>query len=85
MGFGLMQQGSPYVLRNHLILHVARTSGYSKVMMGDSGTRVAVKLLTNLCLGRGAFLAADTVRAGAADSHMLGPQRSMFLTLFALW
>uniref|UniRef100_A0A670ITY0 Cytoplasmic tRNA 2-thiolation protein 2 n=1 Tax=Podarcis muralis TaxID=64176 RepID=A0A670ITY0_PODMU len=42
-------------LRNHLILHVARTSGYSKVMMGDSGTRVAVKLLTNLCLGRGPF------------------------------
>ncbi|XP_028595798.2 cytoplasmic tRNA 2-thiolation protein 2 isoform X1 [Podarcis muralis] len=53
-------------LRNHLILHVARTSGYSKVMMGDSGTRVAVKLLTNLCLGRGAFLAADT---GFSDSR----------------
>ncbi|XP_054856119.1 cytoplasmic tRNA 2-thiolation protein 2 isoform X2 [Eublepharis macularius] len=47
-------------LRNHLILHVARTSGYTKVMMGDSCTRVAVKLLTNLCLGRGAFLAGDT-------------------------
>nr|XP_060644096.1 cytoplasmic tRNA 2-thiolation protein 2 [Anolis sagrei ordinatus] len=47
-------------LRTHLILHVARTHGYSKVMMGESCTRVAVKLLTNLCLGRGAFLAADT-------------------------
>ncbi|XP_062997361.1 cytoplasmic tRNA 2-thiolation protein 2 [Elgaria multicarinata webbii] len=53
-------------LRNHLILHVARTSGYAKVMMGDSCTRVAVKLLTNLCLGRGAFLAVDT---GFADSR----------------
>ncbi|XP_060109744.1 cytoplasmic tRNA 2-thiolation protein 2 isoform X2 [Heteronotia binoei] len=47
-------------LRNHLILHVARTHSYTKVMMGDSCTRVAVKLLTNLCLGRGAFLAGDT-------------------------
>uniref|UniRef100_A0ABM5EUI0 Cytoplasmic tRNA 2-thiolation protein 2 n=1 Tax=Pogona vitticeps TaxID=103695 RepID=A0ABM5EUI0_9SAUR len=53
-------------LRNHLILHVARTRGYVKVMMGDSCTRVAVKLLTNLCLGRGAFLATDT---GFSDSR----------------
>ncbi|XP_044283829.1 cytoplasmic tRNA 2-thiolation protein 2 [Varanus komodoensis] len=53
-------------LRNHLILHVARTNGYSKVMLGDSCTRVAVKLLTNLCLGRGAFLALDT---GFADGR----------------
>ncbi|XP_019391572.1 PREDICTED: cytoplasmic tRNA 2-thiolation protein 2 isoform X2 [Crocodylus porosus] len=48
------------MLRTHLILHTARTQGYSKVMMGDSCTRVAVKLLTNLSLGRGAFLALDT-------------------------
>ncbi|KAL8195075.1 UNVERIFIED_CONTAM: hypothetical protein K2H54_046334 [Gekko kuhli] len=53
-------------LRSHLILHVARTNGYTKVMMGDSCTRVAVKLLTNLCLGRGAFLAGDT---GFSDSR----------------
>ncbi|KAM7058715.1 cytoplasmic tRNA 2-thiolation protein 2 isoform 1-T1 [Molossus nigricans] len=47
-------------LRTHLILHVARTHGYSKVMMGDSCTRLAIKLMTNLALGRGAFLAWDT-------------------------
>ncbi|XP_040838171.1 cytoplasmic tRNA 2-thiolation protein 2 [Ochotona curzoniae] len=47
-------------LRTHLILHVARAHGYSKVMTGDSCTRLAVKLLTNLALGRGAFLAWDT-------------------------
>ncbi|XP_004704796.1 cytoplasmic tRNA 2-thiolation protein 2 isoform X1 [Echinops telfairi] len=47
-------------LRTHLLLHVARTHGYSKVMMGDSCTRLAIKLLTNLALGRGAFLAWDT-------------------------
>ncbi|XP_020029138.2 cytoplasmic tRNA 2-thiolation protein 2 isoform X1 [Castor canadensis] len=47
-------------LRTHLILHVARIHGYSKVMTGDSCTRLAIKLMTNLALGRGAFLAWDT-------------------------
>lgn len=47
--------------RTHLILHVARTHGYSKVMTGDSCTRLAIKLMTSLALGRGAFLAWDTV------------------------
>ncbi|XP_007468535.1 PREDICTED: cytoplasmic tRNA 2-thiolation protein 2 [Lipotes vexillifer] len=47
-------------LRTHLILHVARTHGYSKVMTGDSCTRLVVKLMTSLALGRGAFLAWDT-------------------------
>ncbi|KFO31858.1 Cytoplasmic tRNA 2-thiolation protein 2 [Fukomys damarensis] len=47
-------------LRSHLILHVARAHGYSKVMTGDSCTRLAIKLMTNLALGRGAFLAWDT-------------------------
>uniref|UniRef100_A0A8B9Z6X6 Cytoplasmic tRNA 2-thiolation protein 2 n=1 Tax=Bos mutus grunniens TaxID=30521 RepID=A0A8B9Z6X6_BOSMU len=47
-------------LRTHLILHVARNHGYSKVMTGDSCTRLAVKLMTSLALGRGAFLAWDT-------------------------
>nr|XP_020138377.1 cytoplasmic tRNA 2-thiolation protein 2-like [Microcebus murinus] len=47
-------------LRTHLILHVARAHGYSKVMTGESCTRLAVKLMTNLALGRGAFLAWDT-------------------------
>ncbi|XP_044126442.1 cytoplasmic tRNA 2-thiolation protein 2 [Bufo gargarizans] len=47
-------------LRNHLILHVARTCGYSKVMSGESCTRLAVRLLSNISLGRGAFLPLDT-------------------------
>lgn len=51
------------VSRQHLILHTARINGYSKVMMGDSCTRLAIKLLTNVSLGRGAALAADTVSA----------------------
>lgn len=50
------------LFRQHLILHTARMEGYSKVMMGDSCTRLAVKLLSNISLGRGASLAMDTVR-----------------------
>ncbi|XP_036400210.1 cytoplasmic tRNA 2-thiolation protein 2 isoform X2 [Megalops cyprinoides] len=47
-------------LRQHLVLHTARAEGYSKVMMGDSCSRLAVKLLSNISLGRGASLATDT-------------------------
>uniref|UniRef100_A0A4W4GZ13 Cytoplasmic tRNA 2-thiolation protein 2 n=1 Tax=Electrophorus electricus TaxID=8005 RepID=A0A4W4GZ13_ELEEL len=46
--------------RQHLILHTARLNGYSKVMMGDSCTRLAIRLLSNISLGRGASLAVDT-------------------------
>ncbi|XP_057258183.1 cytoplasmic tRNA 2-thiolation protein 2 [Pezoporus wallicus] len=48
------------MLRIHLILQTARTKGYTKVMTGETCTCVAIKLLTNLALGRGAFLAVDT-------------------------
>uniref|UniRef100_A0A8C3UMF2 Cytoplasmic tRNA 2-thiolation protein 2 n=1 Tax=Catharus ustulatus TaxID=91951 RepID=A0A8C3UMF2_CATUS len=48
------------MLRTHLIMQTARDRGYTKVMTGESLTRVAIKLLTNLSLGRGAFLAVDT-------------------------
>ncbi|NXP86336.1 CTU2 protein, partial [Passerina amoena] len=48
------------MLRTHLIVQTARDKGYAKVMMGESLTRVAIKLLTNLSLGRGAYLAVDT-------------------------
>jgi len=51
----------PQTPRTHLILQTARTGGYTKVMTGESCTRVAIKLLTNLALGRGAFLAVDAV------------------------
>ncbi|XP_030060447.1 cytoplasmic tRNA 2-thiolation protein 2 isoform X2 [Microcaecilia unicolor] len=49
-----------HTLRSHLLIHTARAQGYSKVMLGDSCTRLAVKFLTNISLGRGAFLAMDT-------------------------
>ncbi|XP_030581315.1 cytoplasmic tRNA 2-thiolation protein 2-like [Archocentrus centrarchus] len=53
-------------LRQHLLVHTARTEGYSKLMLGDSCTRLAVKLLTSISLGRGAQLAQDT---GFLDSR----------------
>ncbi|XP_071401442.1 cytoplasmic tRNA 2-thiolation protein 2 [Centroberyx affinis] len=47
-------------LRQHLLVHTARTEGYSKLMLGDNCTRLAVKLLASISLGRGAQLAVDT-------------------------
>ncbi|CAK6978449.1 cytoplasmic tRNA 2-thiolation protein 2 isoform X1 [Scomber scombrus] len=47
-------------LRQHLLVHTARTEGYCKLMLGDNCTRLAVKLLTSISLGRGAQLAQDT-------------------------
>ncbi|XP_027702308.1 cytoplasmic tRNA 2-thiolation protein 2 isoform X2 [Vombatus ursinus] len=74
-------------LRAHLILHVARVQGYSKVMLGDSCTRLAIKLMTNLALGRGAFLAWDT--GFSDDRHgdvvMLRPMRDYTLKEIAFY
>ncbi|XP_077439047.1 cytoplasmic tRNA 2-thiolation protein 2 [Vanacampus margaritifer] len=47
------------MLRQHLLVHTARCEGYSKLMFGDNCTRLAVKLLINISLGRGAQLAQD--------------------------
>ncbi|XP_053305194.1 cytoplasmic tRNA 2-thiolation protein 2 [Spea bombifrons] len=55
-----------HTLRTHLILHTARSCGYSKVMSGESCTRLSVSLLSNISLGRGAFLPLDT---GFSDSR----------------
>uniref|UniRef100_A0AAV2JLW9 Cytoplasmic tRNA 2-thiolation protein 2 n=1 Tax=Knipowitschia caucasica TaxID=637954 RepID=A0AAV2JLW9_KNICA len=54
------------MLRQHLLLHTARTEGYSKLMLGDNCTRLAIKLLSNISLGRGAQAALDT---GFSDSR----------------
>ncbi|XP_043840138.1 cytoplasmic tRNA 2-thiolation protein 2 isoform X2 [Dromiciops gliroides] len=74
-------------LRAHLILHVARVHGYSKVMLGDSCTRLAIKLMTNLALGRGAFLAWDT--GFSDDRHgdvvLLRPMRDYTLKEIAFY
>ncbi|XP_061692192.1 cytoplasmic tRNA 2-thiolation protein 2 isoform X2 [Syngnathoides biaculeatus] len=48
------------ILRHHLLVHTARCEGYKKLMFGDNCTRLAVKLLSSISLGRGAHLAQDT-------------------------
>ncbi|XP_061646609.1 cytoplasmic tRNA 2-thiolation protein 2 isoform X3 [Phyllopteryx taeniolatus] len=48
------------MLRQHLLVHTARCEGYNKLMFGDNCTRLAVKLLSSISLGRGAQLAQDT-------------------------
>ena len=61
--------------RQHLLVHTARSAGYSKLMLGDSCTRLAVKLLSSISLGRGAQLAHDTVRPPSSfilGFHILG-------------
>jgi len=44
-----------------LLIDVAKTHGYSKVMTGHCGTRLAVNLLSDISQGRGAQVALDTV------------------------
>ncbi|KAF5895559.1 cytoplasmic tRNA 2-thiolation protein 2-like [Clarias magur] len=71
------KQDMLHTLRQHLILHTARVNGYSKVMMGESCTRLAIKLLTNISLGRGSALAADTAFSDSryGDVVTLRPMR----------
>ncbi|XP_034465397.1 LOW QUALITY PROTEIN: cytoplasmic tRNA 2-thiolation protein 2 [Hippoglossus hippoglossus] len=68
-------------LRQHLLVHTARTEGYRKVMLGDNCTRLAIKILTSISLGRGAQLAQDT--GGFSDSRygdiiLVRPMRDYF-------
>ncbi|KAM6956643.1 cytoplasmic tRNA 2-thiolation protein 2 [Aplochiton taeniatus] len=53
-------------LRQHLLVWTARSHGYTKLMLGASCTRLAVRLLSSIALGRGAALAMDT---GFSDSR----------------
>lgn len=64
-------------LRQHLLVQVARTKGYTKVMLGDNCTRIAVKLLTSISLGRGAHLAQDTAFSDSrfGDVVLVRPMR----------
>ncbi|KAM8945950.1 LOW QUALITY PROTEIN: cytoplasmic tRNA 2-thiolation protein 2 [Pelodytes ibericus] len=75
------KQALLHTLRNHLILHTARSCGYSKVMSGESCTRLAVSLLANISLGRGAFLPADTGFADGrfGDVTLIRPMREYSL------
>ncbi|CAN0370100.1 cytoplasmic tRNA 2-thiolation protein 2 [Lampetra fluviatilis] len=49
-----------FSLRLRVLLWLCRRRGYAKAMLGESCTRVAVRILAGLALGRGAGLAQDT-------------------------
>ncbi|XP_061432099.1 cytoplasmic tRNA 2-thiolation protein 2-like [Lethenteron reissneri] len=49
-----------FSLRLRLLVWLCRRRGYAKAMLGESCTRVAVRILAALALGRGAGLAQDT-------------------------
>ena len=50
-----------FISRNKLILEVARHCGYSKVMLGNCGSQLAVQLLTDMAIGRGSHAAMEAV------------------------
>lgn len=48
--------------RTELLIAVAQMTGNSKVMLGTSGNRLAVQMLSDIAQGRGAHVALNTVR-----------------------
>ena len=47
--------------RQKLFVQLAKEQGYSKVMVGDCSTRLAVRLLSDMAQGHGAHVSMDTV------------------------
>ncbi|KAF6034398.1 CTU2 [Bugula neritina] len=47
-------------LRQQLISQVAKSQGYSKVIIGDTSSRLSVALLSSMAQGKGAHIAYDT-------------------------
>lgn len=58
-------------LRQKILLEIARHCGYSKVMLGSSGTQLAVKLLTNISTGRGKCAAMEAAFADRRHGDIL--------------
>ncbi len=50
-----------FVFRLQLLLAVARHRGHSKVIVGDTATRLSTRLVASITQGRGAHLAHDMV------------------------
>ena len=42
-------------------MEVAKAEGYSKVIVGDTSSRLSISILSNMALGKGAHIAYDTV------------------------
>lgn len=73
-------------LRNQLLIKVAGTTGIPKVMVGDSASRIAVRILSNISQGRGEALSYDI---GFVDSRhgniILRPMREFVAKEISLY
>ncbi|KAH3773033.1 hypothetical protein DPMN_174382 [Dreissena polymorpha] len=58
-------------LRHRLLLEFARQHGYSKVMLGNTGSQLAVRLLTDISTGRGMQAAMETAFADRRNTDMM--------------
>ncbi|KAH3773045.1 hypothetical protein DPMN_174394 [Dreissena polymorpha] len=58
-------------LRHRLLLEFARQHGYSKVMLGNTGSQLAVRLLTDISTGRGMQAALETAFADRRNTDMM--------------
>ncbi|XP_052816794.1 cytoplasmic tRNA 2-thiolation protein 2-A-like [Mya arenaria] len=58
-------------LRHQMLYEAARHCGYSKVMLGSCGTRLAVRLLTDISTGRGMHAAMECAFADKRHKYML--------------
>ena len=50
-----------YLHRKELISRVAKSEGYSKVIVAETSTRLSAAILSNMAQGKGAHIAYDTV------------------------
>jgi cytoplasmic tRNA 2-thiolation protein 2 len=64
-------------LRRRLLVEVARKQGFSKVLVGDNATRLAVRLLGDVAQGRGRTIPLDTgfIDDRATDVLLIRPLR----------
>lgn len=74
-------------LRTRVLLDTARKEGYSKVMLGDSATRISIRLLSDISQGRGGDLPYDT---GFSDERhgdviFIRPMREFMIKEIALY
>ncbi|EDV25973.1 uncharacterized protein TRIADDRAFT_55610 [Trichoplax adhaerens] len=70
-----------HILRKKLIQQIAEANGYTKVMFADCGTRLAVKILSDIAQGRGSSVAHDVTFADERNQAvtLVRPMRE-FLT-----
>ncbi|XP_077982237.1 cytoplasmic tRNA 2-thiolation protein 2-A-like [Glandiceps talaboti] len=75
------------VLRTKLLLHIARTHDYDRIMVGNSGTNLSICILADLAKGKGAAVPLDTNFADRryGDIYFLRPMREFIHKEIAIY